>query len=99
MSVNYYWKMSIEPATWTNPLGESKTMVPDENDPLIHVCQWAAGRYSWAQQPESVLSYCNMHPSNVVIVAEHGVEYTGSEFYEMVKGKLWETNLIGKWFC
>ncbi len=99
MSTNYYWKMSLEPASWTNPLGETKTIAPDPDDPIIHVCQWAAERYSWAQEPDEVLAYCASHPDDVVIVAEHGVEYTGAQFIKHVTGHRWERDHIGQWFC
>ena len=99
MSVNYYWKMDLIPTTWTNPLGETVVLAPDLNDPRIHVCQYAAGRFSWAQDPEKVLAYCRAHMDEVVIVDEKGIEYTGVDFLAEVKGERWETDLIGQWFC
>lgn len=103
MSKNYYWKMDLKPATWTNPMGDVKTVVPDQEDPIIHIAQHAStyrgSTWTWAQDPQKVRAYCEAHPNEIAIVDEYGIEYKCAEFLQHLSGGVHDTHLIGKWFC
>ena len=106
MSVNYYLITPEPPPmiapTMALPCGltiEASVVWPDEEDPRIHVAQFAARRWAWAQSPDRVRALCDAYPTTEIIRAEHGVRYTGAAFLALIEGgERHDLTMIGGWF-
>ena len=106
MSTNYYLITPEPPPmiapTMALPCGltiEASVVWPDEDDPRIHVAQFAARRWAWAQPPTRIRALCETYPTTETIRAEHGVRYTGAGFLALIqRGECHDTSMIGMRF-
>lgn len=93
MSTNYYLITPEPPAvtapSMALPCGltiEAAVVWPDEDDPRIHVAQYAARRWAWAQPPTRICALCETYPTTEIIRNEYGARYTGAAFLEEIGG-------------
>ena len=85
VSTNYYL-ITPEPHAVTAPSMalpcgltiEAAVVWPDEDDPRIHVAQYAARRWAWAQPPTGICALCETYPTTEIIRNEYGARYTGA---------------------
>lgn len=92
MSTNYYLITPEPPPmiapTMALPCGltiEASVVWPDEDDPRIHVAQFAARRWAWAQSPDRVRALCDAYSTTEIIRNEYGERFTGDGFLALIE--------------